>query len=66
MLLLRLRKRRLTSLNAEACKSLLGEQRLGFALKATDMDYVRAAGRVSSGGEGGAHSTERVREAVLI
>ncbi|WP_458113917.1 urea ABC transporter ATP-binding subunit UrtE [Arthrobacter sp. R1-13] len=45
---------------------LLVEQHLGFALEAADSYYVLASGRVSSSGEGGAGSAERVREAMLI
>lgn len=45
---------------------LLVEQHLGFALEAADSYYVLASGRVSSSGEGGTGSAERVREAMLI
>lgn len=45
---------------------LLVEQHLGFALEAADSYYVLASGRVSSSGEGGDGSAERVREAMLI
>lgn len=45
---------------------LLVEQHLGFALEAADSYYVLASGRVSSSGEGGTGSAERVRDAMLI
>lgn len=45
---------------------LLVEQHLGFALEAADRYYVLASGRVSSSGEGGTGSAERVRDAMLI
>jgi urea transport system ATP-binding protein len=45
---------------------LLVEQHLGFALEAADSYYVLASGRVSSSGQGGTGSAERVREAMLI
>ncbi|MFD7389515.1 urea ABC transporter ATP-binding subunit UrtE [Streptomyces sp. NPDC059852] len=45
---------------------LLVEQHVGFAMRAAQRYYVLEAGRVTSSGEGGAESEQRVREALSV